>query len=605
MLTATDGGTSVTATATAPDGSTSEFSACANASAAGGQLSGTLSQAVGQHQDLTAAGATDWALWGTGFSTSLTPNVRKQGGSGISNLSKTNVTDGTPRNFGNFLFNQGDFAFDWSDGTPTATGSGVTAGVAPAAVGEGLSFTVPAGTTPQTLTVWTSAHYADETFTATLSDGSAPPFTYTLHASPGLFFNGNENVPAIFTLNFAAASPGQQLTVTATESATGFPLIDDAVIYAAALSPGANVTGGTATLSGGTVPMSGSNDPISAIPLFAFEPTPPSAPPLQINGLQINGLQINGLPIDDLQINGLQINGLQTHSTQINGLQINGLQINGLQINGLQINGLQINGLQINGLPITNRSDYPDGWADLIGPDFANQPLQTVSLQNVLDQLKNDSAGVLATHQGNGQTLGDNIRNLTIGDLDFSGSPIGRETVGALALGSLQINGLPADLSNAIETQLQSWCDSVVSGAQQNAVCGVGSGSLWHAASLFQVGLAGAPVQSLQINGLQINGLQINGLQINGLQINGLSTSASAIAEMQINGLQINGLPQGCRSTLQINGLPAAVQSKIVDCSNPNVFNCLTDATLGRRRGRPVRSCRMRPSATSTATSAT
>ncbi|HZQ16339.1 MAG TPA: CSLREA domain-containing protein [Gaiellaceae bacterium] len=578
VLAATGGGTSITATASAPDGSTSEFSACATAAASGGLLAGSVTQPTGDHQDLTAAGATDWALWGTGSSASLTPDVRKQGGSAISDLTPTHDTDGAPRNFGQFPFAVGDFGFDWSDGTPAASGSGVTAGLAPAAPGEGLTFTVPAGTAQQTLTVWTSAHYADEMVTATLSDGSAQPFSYTLQALPGMIFNGNENVPAVFQLTFAAASAGQHLTVTVSESqANG--CCDDAVLYAAALAPASGtVTGGAATLSGGSVQMSGSNDPVDQIPLFAFEPTPPSTPPLQINGLQINGLQINGLPIDDLQINGLQINGLETHSTQINGLQINGLQINGLQINGLQINGLQINGLQINGLqinglPIVNRTDYPDGWADLLGKSLEGKPLQTITLQDVLDQLKGTDEP-----KANGHSLFENIQSLTVGDLDFSGSPIGRETVGALALGSLQINGLPADLRDAIENQLDSWCLSVVPAGDPNGVCGPG-GTLG-TASLFQLGLAGAPIQGLQINGLQINGLQINGLQINGLQINGLAASASAIADMQINGLQINGLQiNGLQiNGLQINGLPANVQNEVFDCTK---IDCAT-ATIGQ-----------------------
>ena len=38
-------------------------------------------------QDLTALGATDWRIWGTGISeTPLTGNARKNGGSGISSL---------------------------------------------------------------------------------------------------------------------------------------------------------------------------------------------------------------------------------------------------------------------------------------------------------------------------------------------------------------------------------------------------------------------------------------------------------------------------------------------------------------------------------------
>ncbi len=514
-------GAGVTATATnSATNDTSTFSTCTTVGAvgSGGSVSGSVAQTVDDHIDLTAAGTEDWALWGYDQgSISLAPDVRKANGFGISALSATHVDDGPPRNFGQFAYPLVPFGFDWSDGSPTGSASGASAGITAPQPGQGFTFTVPADTTTRTLTVWTSAHYADGTLTASLSDHSAADYVATVHATAGQFTDNGENVPEVFTIQYAAASSEQHLTVRWTQDTNnGCDGCDDVVIYAAALAS-STATGATATLtSAPSVGISGSNDLLSDIPLRAFETPQSGTTPAPINGLPINGLPINGLPINGLPINGLPINGLP-----INGLPINGLPINGLPINGLPINGLPLSDLPINGLAV------PGGWEALLaGTPLAGKPLQTITLQDVLS---------LPTPP-----------SITLGELDLSTSALGRMTIGALALGSTPINGLGSEAST-IESDLQAWCRHVAPTADCSAAS-IGT------ASLFALGLAGAPINGLPINGLPINGLPINGLPINGLPINGLDLSASPINGLPINGLPINGLPLG---TLPINGLPA------------------------------------------------
>ena len=226
----------------------------------------------------------------------------------------------------------------------------------------------------------------------------------------------------------------------------------------------------------------------------------------------------------------------------INGLPINGLPINGLPINGLPINGLPINGLPINGLQI------PGGWtAVLAGTALAGKPLQTITLQQVLELNPQPAA----------------VRNLTLGNLLVADSALGQVTIGALALGSTPINKLGLDQQSL--DALQAWCASLPTAS----ACSTHLGS----DSLFALSLAGAPINGLPINGLPMNGLPINGLPINGLPINGLNLSASPINGLPINGLPINGLP--------INGLPAVTLATILDCTKAGV-HCLTSQTLGQ-----------------------
>jgi parallel beta-helix repeat protein len=554
-----DVGDAVTATATDLGGDTSAFSECVTAGPpVAGSLSGSVSTNGQANVDLTALGGEDWAVWGyanSGTSTSLAPDVRKAGGSGISDLTDSDPSSAPLRGLGQFGSSYGPFNFDWSDGNAPTSATGVYAGLEhdgqqnqAATTGDGFSFTVPADTTERTLTIFASEHWGTGTLTATLSDGSAAPYTQAVDGSTDYPSYGG-NTPAVFTITYKAGSPGQHLTIAWKESAADCPAYDcdDAAIYAAALTEGAGIaTGASATFnSDPTVEMSGSNDSISDIPLSAFEVTPQGITPAPINGLPINGLPINGLPINGLPINGLPINGLP-----INGLPINGLPINGLPINGLPINGLPINGLPINGLPI-NGLELPDSsWEQLLaGTPLANQPLQDITLQQVLALDPEPAA----------------LQNLTLGDLELADSALGQLTIGALVLGSTPINGLGTGAAS-IEQQLQTWCESVVTSGVPATDCSLANiGNQ----SLFALGLAGAPINGLPINGLPINGLPINGLPINGLPINGLDLSASPINGLPINGLPINGL--------EINGLNVLL-SDVIDCSK---VDCSSATTLG------------------------
>jgi hypothetical protein len=214
----------------------------------GGTISGSLA-AGAVTANLTNLGATDWAIWGIGTNTSLAPNVRKSGGSAISNLTDINPAPAQPlRAIGQF--NVGHF-FNWSNGAPTATGNNVRAGLqhdfSSSPPGYGFSFTVPANTTVQQVRVYLGTHNGVSKLTAVLSDNSA-----TAYIDAGL--PAGVNNPGVYTINFAASAPGQTLTVSwVLDSVIGSSA--NAHLYAVALGSGptnGNYPNATVTTGGNT-----------------------------------------------------------------------------------------------------------------------------------------------------------------------------------------------------------------------------------------------------------------------------------------------------------------------------------------------------------------
>jgi uncharacterized protein YjbI with pentapeptide repeats len=606
-------GEGVTVTATGfSNNDTSEFSNCFTVGGAG-TLSGSVSTSGQQNADLTSLGTQDWAVWGyanNGTSTSLAPDARKAGGSGISDLTDIHVNGAPLRGLGQFA-SQGDepFSFDWSDGTVPASATGAFAGLEhdgqPGNLGtngDGFSFTVPADTTQRTLTVYTSAHWATGTLTATLSDGSAQPYTQDLVGSTAFpSFGGNS--PGVFTINYAAASPGQHLTVNLVETAANCPQFgcDDAAIYAVALAgqTGNSVSSASASLdSDPSVAISGSV-PTSHIPLAAFDPQPPGAPPITINGLQLANTQLANTQLAHTQLANTQLANTQLANTQLANTQLANTQLAHTQLANTQLANTQLantplmlqlantqlahtqlahTGLPLTALPL-DPAQFPNGWAGLLqGTTLAGAPLQTITLHDVL----------ALTSPPNPADAVARIQGLDFANIALPSSTLGQITIGALALGGAEVNDLGGALQSDIESQLQSWCQSAVPAADTSAFCG-GANPLMGDLSLIQLGLLGAPVATLQLANTQLANTQLANTQLASTQlantqlahtpVEDFATSASGIVGMQLAHTDLT--PDLGIADLLVSGLPSATQNALFDCTNPSHFDCST-GTLGQ-----------------------
>src|SRR5262249_5467448 len=98
-------------------------------------------------------------------------------------------------------------AYSWSDGTPTPSATNTTTGVFITGITNGFQIHVPADPNSHRLNVHLSIYGAQGNFQAFLSDFSATAFTDTSLS------NVFDNSYAEYTLDYAAASPGQSLII--------------------------------------------------------------------------------------------------------------------------------------------------------------------------------------------------------------------------------------------------------------------------------------------------------------------------------------------------------------------------------------------------------
>jgi hypothetical protein len=162
--------------------------------------------------NLTTEGSLDWEHFGDG-------NLNRKAGVTAQLTNYTVVGSG-----GVLLFSNDPRPISWSDGTPTADSSNNLNGIYINGVGQGFSLTAPADATSRMLVVHAGGWNSGGTFTAQLSDGSAPAFIDTTATASGQFDRN-------YTLTYNAGSAGQTLTITWTMvSGTGNVTLNAAAI---------------------------------------------------------------------------------------------------------------------------------------------------------------------------------------------------------------------------------------------------------------------------------------------------------------------------------------------------------------------------------------
>ncbi len=211
-----------------------------NAATGDGSLTGSSASAPGS-VNLTTEGTSDWAHWG-GNGAVPGEDDKATGGGQISGYSFVGGTSDPGSGYG--------MSMSWTDGTPTGSATNIKTGVYCYRQGSGYSITVPADTTSRTLHVYVGLLAAQGQFTASLSDNSAPSYVDTSFDN-----TGSSTVLREYTLTYAAASAGQNLTVTfsmLTDHGSGTLSLLAATLVGPAAPPTSTATAtptGTATLT--------------------------------------------------------------------------------------------------------------------------------------------------------------------------------------------------------------------------------------------------------------------------------------------------------------------------------------------------------------------
>jgi len=184
----------------------------------GGTLSVAHSSLPSTPIDLTSEGTADWALFGCWsdsdwISKKLSQSVFSRKAGVLPLISSYSIGGDSPDLPYWLQQHPNPMAFAYHDGTPDNQETDTNCkGAGTENVAGDIEFTVSADTTPRTLRVYVGATSATGKLTAFLSDGSSPVAVDTSITTVGYNY-GLFDKFGVYAITFAAASPGQTLTV--------------------------------------------------------------------------------------------------------------------------------------------------------------------------------------------------------------------------------------------------------------------------------------------------------------------------------------------------------------------------------------------------------
>ncbi len=218
--------------------------------------------------NLTTEGTLDWAHWGNGgakvfdHKTGVTQQISDATLIGTSAAS---------------WFADYATLFNWTDGTPNATGTNNKTGIFVSSIGNGFEITVPADTTYRTVRLFTGFWNSQTKLEAALSDGSAPAFVNTS-------FGGTNLQDGIYAISYRAASAGQTLRLR-------YTILTDYI------PPFGNIRLAAVTLSTGTPPSVNLTSPVNGAIYAPGEIVTVTAAASDPDGISKVELFINGMSI--------------------------------------------------------------------------------------------------------------------------------------------------------------------------------------------------------------------------------------------------------------------------------------------------------------------
>lgn len=173
-------------------------------------------------------------------------------------------------------------------------------------------------------------------------------------------------------------------------------------------------------------------------------------PPSYLTRVPISSIALTTLRGYASALADAPVHRLPVHRLPVHRLPVHRLPVHRLLVEDSPVHRLPVHRLPVHRLPV-HRLDIPGGWAQILeGTPFADQLLQTVTLDEVLawaEENPDTDAGRL-------------ILSLSLGDLDIDGSGLDALTLASFALGSAPLVELPLPDSDDPASAWQELADA-------------------------------------------------------------------------------------------------------------------------------------------------
>ena len=280
------------------------------------------------------------------------------------------------------------------------------------------------------------------------------------------------------------------------------------VTYSAPVAPTAAITlstGGVANILAGAPQVQLANFPLSALVSGAFG----------VHSSPVGSIPVGSIPVGSIPVGSIPVGSIPVGSI------------------GLTADQALLATVPLSTIPLTP----PSSWAAVLaGTPLATQPLQSLTLAQVLANAT--AAGRLAS--------------VPVGSINLQNSPVGSIPVGSIPLGALPVGSIPvppAPGESSADSTLARWC-KWLSGPPINCTSAAAFGN----PTLMSVALQGAPVGSIPVGSipvgsipgsLPIGSIPIGSIPLGSIPVGSITIPRVSIAVSPIGSIPVGSIPVG------------------------------------------------------------
>jgi WD40-like Beta Propeller Repeat/Right handed beta helix region len=280
------------------------------------------------------------------------------------------------------------------------------------------------------------------------------------------------------------------------------------VTYSAPVAPTASITlstGGVTNVVAGAPQVQLANFPLSALVSGAFG----------VNSSPVGSIPVGSIPVGSIPVGSIPVGSIPVGSI------------------GLTANQALLATVPLSTIPLTP----PSSWAAVLaGTPLATQPLQSVTLAQVL--ANTTAAGRLAS--------------VPVGSINLQNSPVGSIPVGSIPLGSIPVGSIPvppAAGESSADSTLARWCQWL-SGPPINCTSTAALGN----PTLMSLALQGAPVGSIPVGSIPvgsipgsipIGSIPVGSIPLGSIPVGSITIPRVSIAVSPIGSIPVGSIPVG------------------------------------------------------------
>ncbi len=225
---------------------------------------------------------------------------------------------------------------------------------------------------------------------------------------------------------------------------------------------------------------------------------------------------VNSAPLGSIPVGSIPVGSIPVGSIPLGSIPLGSI--------GLTSNQTLLGSILLSTIPLLP----PSSWAGVLaGTPLATQPLQSLTLAQVLANT----------------TAAGRLNSVPVGSINLQNSPLGSIPVGSIPLGSIPVGSIPIPAASgepSTDTTLQRWC-AWLNGPPINCPRG---GSLANT-SLMSLALQGAPVGSIPLGSIPVGSIPLGSIPLGSIPLGSIPVGSITVDRVSIRLSPVGSIPLG------------------------------------------------------------